>query len=157
MQKVLKSNTSVGLDIAQLFVRDVFKPFLAQHYPVVRWWRTPTRIINEIVTGGETSETKLASMYEKGTSTTIWRTRDRISFLQVADRQAMWCNQRLVAATTHRPLNISGIGNPFEWACGRTSTASSRRCTYLCNGIRHGSDNQQTNIHLDVQRLSVCN
>ena len=135
------------------FVRDVLKPFLAQHYPgcqVVAYTdpanprdsnrgETPVQVLRQYGIQAQNAPTNKFKA----------RLDSVISFLQrrgglLIDKRCEKIIDGFRGGYHYRPLKISGVGQTFSSEPVKNEFSHLHDAVqYLCNGIRHGSDNQQ--------------
>lgn len=135
------------------FVRDVLKPFLAQHYPgcqVVAYTdpanprdsnrgETPVQVLRQYGIQAQNAPTNKFKV----------RLDSVISFLQrrgglLIDKRCEKIIDGFRGGYHYRPLKISGVGQTFSSEPVKNEFSHlADAVQYLCNGIRHGSDNQQ--------------
>lgn len=135
------------------FVRDVLKPFLAQHYPgcqVVAYTdpanprdsnrgETPVQVLRQYGIQAQNAPTNKFKA----------RLDSVISFLQrrgglLIDQRCEKIIDGFRGGYHYRPLKISGVGQTFSSEPVKNEFSHLHDAVqYLCNGIRHGSDNQQ--------------
>ena len=135
------------------FVRDVLKPFLAQHYPgcqVVAYTdpanprdsnrgETPVQVLRQYGIQAQNAPTNKFKA----------RLDSVISFLQrrgglLIDKRCEKIIDGFRGGYHYRPLKISGVGQTFSSEPVKNEFSHlADAVQYLCNGIRHGSDNQQ--------------
>ena len=135
------------------FVRDVLKPFLAQHYPgcqVVAYTdpanprdsnrgETPVQVLRQYGIQAQNAPTNKFKA----------RLDSVISFLQrrgglLIDKRCEKIINGFRGGYHYRPLKISGVGQTFSSEPVKNEFSHLHDAVqYLCNGIRHGSDNQQ--------------
>lgn len=135
------------------FVRDVLKPFLAQHYPgcqVVAYTdpanprdsnrgETPVQVLRQYGIQAQNAPTNKFKA----------RLDSVISFLQrrgglLIDKRCEKIINGFRGGYHYRPLKISGVGQTFSSEPVKNEFSHlADAVQYLCNGIRHGSDNQQ--------------
>lgn len=143
------------------FVRDVLRPFLAQHYPgcqVVAYTdpanprdsnrgETPVQVLRQYGIQAQNAPTNKFKA----------RLDSVISFLQrrgglLIDRRCEKIINGFRGGYHYRPLKISGVGTTYSSEPVKNEFSHIHDAMqYLCNGIRHGSDNQQTHV---VRRAS---
>lgn len=135
------------------FVRDVLKPFLAQHYSgcqVVAYTdpanprdsnrgETPVQVLRQYGIQAQNAPTNKFKA----------RLDSVISFLQrrgglLIDKRCEKIINGFRGGYHYRPLKISGVGQTFSSEPVKNEFSHLHDAVqYLCNGIRHGSDNQQ--------------
>lgn len=147
-------NELLALDMPFIpFVRDVLRPFLAQHYPgcqVVAYTdpanprdsnrgETPVQVLRQYGIMAQNAPTNKFKA----------RLDSVISFLQrrdglLIDKGCEKIINGFRGGYHYRPLKISGIGQTFSSEPVKNEYSHIHdSLQYLCNGIRHGSDNQQ--------------
>ena len=147
-------NELLALDMPFIpFVRDVLRPFLSQHYPgcqVVAYTdpanprdsnrgETPVQVLRQYGIMAQNAPTNKFKA----------RLDSVISFLQrrdglLIDKGCEKIINGFRGGYHYRPLKISGIGQTFSSEPVKNEYSHIHdSLQYLCNGIRHGSDNQQ--------------
>ena len=135
------------------FVRDVLKPFLAQHYPGCQGVAYTDPANPRDSNRGETPVQVLRQygIQAQNAPTNKFKARldSVISFLQrrgglLIDKRCEKIIDGFRGGYHYRPLKISGVGQTFSSEPVKNEFSHlADAVQYLCNGIRHGSDNQQ--------------
>ncbi len=135
------------------FVRDVLRPFLAQHYPGCQVIAYTDPANPRDSNRGETPVQVLRQhgIQAQNAPTNKFKARldSVISFLQrrdglLIDKRCEKIISGFRGGYHYRPLKISGIGQTFSSEPVKNEYSHIHDAVqYLANGIRHGSDNQQ--------------